>query len=128
MFSLRNKKNILELFSEPHLICGSGDKINKKKKKKFLKMSTILWPFSHDIYDVFYFQGISDVAWSTDSRLLTSASDDKTLKIWDFATVYSQLLISRTISKYPFNLKNIVWTHFQFHFLYSSLYLKLLIF
>ena len=34
-----------------------------------------------------FFQGISDVAWSTDSKLLCSASDDKTLKIWDFATV-----------------------------------------
>ncbi|UYV75121.1 hypothetical protein LAZ67_12002547 [Cordylochernes scorpioides] len=28
-------------------------------------------------------QGISDVAWSSDSRLLVSASDDKTLKIWE---------------------------------------------
>ncbi|UYV73291.1 hypothetical protein LAZ67_10002537 [Cordylochernes scorpioides] len=27
--------------------------------------------------------GISDVAWSSDSRLLVSASDDKTLKIWE---------------------------------------------
>ncbi len=33
------------------------------------------------------FQGISDVAWSTDSRLLVSASDDKTLKIWELASV-----------------------------------------
>ena len=31
--------------------------------------------------------GISDVAWSTDSRLLVSASDDKTLKIWELASV-----------------------------------------
>ena len=35
----------------------------------------------------FCFQGISDVSWSSDSKLLVSASDDKTLKIWDFATV-----------------------------------------
>ena len=32
-------------------------------------------------------QGISDVGWSHDSKLLVSASDDKTLKIWDFSTV-----------------------------------------
>lgn len=32
-------------------------------------------------------QGISDVAWSTDSSLLVSASDDKTLKIWDMGSV-----------------------------------------
>eukprot|EP00108_Taenia_solium_P000767 TsM_000520100 transcript=TsM_000520100 gene=TsM_000520100 len=30
--------------------------------------------------------GISDVAWSSDSRFLCSASDDKSLKIWDFAS------------------------------------------
>nr|KAG5712078.1 hypothetical protein BaRGS_020804 [Batillaria attramentaria] len=35
--------------------------------------------------------GLSDVAWSTDSRLLCSASDDKTLKIWDFATHFEAL-------------------------------------
>jgi WD40 repeat protein len=36
------------------------------------------------IYIIVYFQlGISDVAWSSDSRLLVSASDDKTLKIWE---------------------------------------------
>lgn len=33
--------------------------------------------------------GISDVAWSSDSRLLVSASDDKTLKIWELSTVSS---------------------------------------
>ena len=32
--------------------------------------------------------GISDVAWSTDSKFLVSASDDKSLKIWDFNTVW----------------------------------------
>lgn len=31
----------------------------------------------------FCVQGISDVSWSSDSNLLVSASDDKTLKIWD---------------------------------------------
>lgn len=31
--------------------------------------------------------GISDVAWSSDSRLLVSASDDKTLKIWELSSV-----------------------------------------
>lgn len=32
-------------------------------------------------------EGISDIAWSADSNLLVSASDDKTLKIWNLATV-----------------------------------------
>ena len=32
-------------------------------------------------------QGISDVAWSHDSRYLVSASDDKTLRLWEAATV-----------------------------------------
>lgn len=36
-------------------------------------------------------QGISDVAWSSDSRLLVSASDDKTLKIWELSSVSSEL-------------------------------------
>ena len=32
-------------------------------------------------------QGISDIAWSSNSLYLCSASDDKTIKIWDFAAV-----------------------------------------
>ena len=38
--------------------------------------------------------GISDVAWSSDSRLLVSASDDKTLKIWELSSV-SRLFLSQ---------------------------------
>jgi WD40 repeat protein len=33
------------------------------------------------------FKGISDVSWSTDSKFLVSASDDKSLKLWDVQTV-----------------------------------------
>ena len=32
-------------------------------------------------------QGISDVSWSQDSKYLVSASDDKTLRIWEASTV-----------------------------------------
>jgi len=31
-------------------------------------------------------QGISDISWSSDSRYICSASDDKTIKIWDMST------------------------------------------
>ena len=31
-------------------------------------------------------KGISDVCWSSDARLLCTASDDKTLKMWDFSS------------------------------------------
>ena len=30
--------------------------------------------------------GISDIAWSSDSRLQVSASDDKMLKIWELSS------------------------------------------
>lgn len=32
-------------------------------------------------------QGISDIAWSSDSQNLCSASDDRTIRIWSLATV-----------------------------------------
>lgn len=41
--------------------------------------------------------GISDVAWSSDSRLLVSASDDKTLKIWELSSVSFHGRIHRSI-------------------------------
>jgi WD40 repeat protein len=31
--------------------------------------------------------GVSDVAWARDSRLLVSASDDKSVRVWDTETV-----------------------------------------
>ena len=34
-------------------------------------------------------QGISDVAWASDSQNLCSASDDKTIRIWNLSTVNS---------------------------------------
>jgi len=37
--------------------------------------------------------GISDVSWSSDSRLLVSASDDKTLKVWELSSVRIYLFI-----------------------------------
>lgn len=36
-------------------------------------------------------QGISDVAWSSDSQNLCSASDDRTIRIWSLATVSKNL-------------------------------------
>ena len=36
--------------------------------------------------------GVSDVAWAVDSRLLVSASDDKTLKIWELSSVGGKLI------------------------------------
>lgn len=46
---------------------------------------------------------MSDVAWSSDSRLLVSASDDKTLKIWELSTVsvehLSEVRVNTTVSE-----------------------------
>jgi len=40
-------------------------------------------------------QGISDVAWSQDSKYIVSASDDKTLKLWEAATVSASVCYIR---------------------------------
>lgn len=37
-------------------------------------------------------QGISDIAWSQESKYIVSASDDKTLKLWEASTVSGKLL------------------------------------
>lgn len=37
--------------------------------------------------------GISDVSWSSDSRLLVSASDDKTLKVWELSSVRNYFVL-----------------------------------
>lgn len=34
-----------------------------------------------------HISGISDISWSGDSQYLASASDDKTVRIWDIRTV-----------------------------------------
>jgi len=36
---------------------------------------------------MFFMKGISDVAWSYDSKMLASCSDDLKVKVWDRATV-----------------------------------------
>jgi COMPASS component SWD3 len=36
-------------------------------------------------------KGISDIAWSSNSTLLASGSDDKTVRLWDVNTVISYL-------------------------------------
>ena len=37
-------------------------------------------------------QEISDIAWSQESKYIVSASDDKTLKLWEASTVSDELL------------------------------------
>jgi COMPASS component SWD3 len=32
-------------------------------------------------------KGISDISWASNSKYICSASDDKTIKIWDITTV-----------------------------------------
>lgn len=41
--------------------------------------------------------GLSDVAWSSDSRLLVSASDDKTLKIWELSSVSKAIKVNKVL-------------------------------
>ena len=49
-----------------------------------------LWnTFSGDILKTLsgHTEGVSDIAWAYDSERLASASDDKTVKLWDVTTV-----------------------------------------
>ena len=48
-------------------------------------------------------QGISDIAWSHESKYIVSASDDKTLKLWEASTV------SNTLQLYYCKQGNICW-------------------
>lgn len=47
-------------------------------------------------------QGISDVAWSSDSQNLCSASDDRTIRIWSLATVPTYKNTTRTAKDLQF--------------------------
>lgn len=68
-------------------------------------------------FSAFYFQGISDVSWSSDSNLLVSASDDKTLKIWDNNSVSHSLslflVVCRAATKHYVCCWLIVWVFYQ---------------
>lgn len=44
-------------------------------------------------------EGLSDVAWSPNSDMLASASDDKTVRLWDVSTVCLQYLLTIWRSK-----------------------------
>lgn len=41
-------------------------------------------------------KGISDIAWSSSSDLLASGSDDKTVRLWNVATVQPPILRTNT--------------------------------
>ena len=40
-------------------------------------------------------QGISDIAWSQESKYIVSASDDKTLKLWEASTVSDNFFVTK---------------------------------
>lgn len=49
--------------------------------------------------------GISDVSWSSDSRLLVSASDDKTLKVWELSSVRFYCMYVIKVNNVNINVK-----------------------
>lgn len=51
----------------------------------------LLWDVNTNAFiDAFekHISGISDISWSGDSQYLASASDDKTIRIWDIRSVF----------------------------------------